>query len=112
MFKREPTEDNPNAYRIAGLRLIEICDTVKRTHLGDIMSPRLILKHRLNLYEIGLSKSKERNPVTLFINDRDVTSHRDIANTLTVNVSHNSSSAFSTDAFTSVRNKAVKPLSS
>ena len=42
----------------------------------------------------------------LSVNDRDVTSHRDIANALADNFSHNSSSAFSTDAFTSVRKKA------
>ena len=33
-------------------------------------------------------------------------SHRDIANALADNLSHSSSSAFSTDAFTSVRKKA------
>ena len=42
------------------------------------------------------------------VNDRDVTSHRDIANALADTFSHNSSSAFSTDAFTSVRCKAKK----
>ena len=35
----------------------------------------------------------------LSVNDRDVTSHHDIANALADNVSHNSSSAFSTDDF-------------
>ena len=44
----------------------------------------------------------------LSVNDRDVTSRRDIANTLADNFSHNSSSAFSTDAFASVREKAEK----
>ena len=44
----------------------------------------------------------------LSVNDRDVTSHRDIANALADNFSHNSSSAFSTDAFASVRKKAEK----
>ena len=44
----------------------------------------------------------------LSVNDRDVTSHRDIANASADNVSHNSSSAFSTDAFASVRKKAEK----
>ena len=39
----------------------------------------------------------------LSVNDRDVTSYRDIANTLADNFSHNSSSAFST-----VRCKAEK----
>ena len=44
----------------------------------------------------------------LSVSDRDVTSHRDIANALADNFSYNSSSAFSTDAFTSVRCKAEK----
>ena len=44
----------------------------------------------------------------LSANDRDVTSHRDIANALADNFCHNSSSAFSTDAFASVRSKAEK----
>ena len=44
----------------------------------------------------------------LSVNDRDVTSHHDIANALADNVSHNSSSAFSTDAFASVRKKAER----
>ena len=44
----------------------------------------------------------------LSVNDRDVTSHRDIANALADNFSHNSSSAFSIDAFASVRKKAEK----
>ena len=35
-FKREPTEGNLNAYRIARA---EISDTVRK-HLGEIMSPR------------------------------------------------------------------------
>ena len=34
----------------------------------------------------------------LSVNDRSAMSHRDIANELIYNVSHNSSSAFSTDA--------------
>ena len=44
----------------------------------------------------------------LSADDRDVTSHRDIANALADNFCHNSSSAFSTDAFASVRSKAEK----
>ena len=42
------------------------------------------------------------------VNDRDVTSHRDIANALADNFSHNSYSAFSTDTCTYVRHKAEK----
>ena len=44
----------------------------------------------------------------LSVNERDVKACRDIANALENNFSHNSSSAFSTDAFTSVRCKAEK----
>ena len=41
----------------------------------------------------------------LSVNERDVTSYNDIANALTDNISNNFPSAFSTDPFTSVRNK-------
>ena len=95
---------------LLGLRLAEISDTVRK-HLGEIISSRWILKHRLNLFGIGSVKSKEKIQVTLHhlsVNDRDVTSHRDIANALADNCSYNSSSAFSTDAFASVRKKAEK----
>ena len=44
----------------------------------------------------------------LSVNHRYVTSHRHIAYALSDNFSHNSSSAFSTDAFTSVLCKAEK----
>ena len=44
----------------------------------------------------------------LSVNDRDVTSSRYIINALADNFSHNSSSVFSTDTFTSVRCKAEK----
>ena len=44
----------------------------------------------------------------LYVNDRNVMSHCDIANVLADNLSDHSSSAFSTDAFTSVCNKAEK----
>ena len=44
----------------------------------------------------------------LSVNDRDVTSHRNIANTLADNVSNNSPFSFSTDEFTPVPNKAEK----
>ena len=44
----------------------------------------------------------------LFVNDRNVTSHRDIASALADNFFHNSSFAFSTDDFASVRKKAEK----
>ena len=56
-------------------------------------------------------KSNENTSNTvhhLSVNDRDVTSHRDIANALADNVSRNSLSAFSTYDFASVRNKAEK----
>ena len=44
----------------------------------------------------------------LSVNDRDVTFHRNIANALADNVSHNSSFALSTDTFASVCKKAEK----
>ena len=53
-------------------------------------------------------KESSNSVYHLFVNDRDITSHRDIPNALADNVSHNSSSAFSTDAFTSVRCKVEK----
>ena len=55
-------------------------------------------------------KGKESSNIVhhLFVDDRDVTSNLDIANALADNLSYNSSSAFSTDAFTYVRNKAEK----
>ena len=42
------------------------------------------------------------------VNDRDVTYHCDIGNALVDDISRNSSSAFSTDAFTSVCHKGEK----
>ena len=44
----------------------------------------------------------------LSVNDRDVTSHRGIANALADNFSYNSHSVFSKDAFASVHMKAKK----
>ena len=96
---------------LLGLRLAEISDTLRK-HLGEIMSPRWILKHRLNLFGIESVKIKGKDTSNtvhhLSVIDRDVTSHRDIANALADNFSHTSSSAFSTDAFASVRKKAEK----
>ena len=51
---------------LLGLRIVEISDT-GRKHLGEIMSLKLFLKRRLNLYGIGSAKSKKRNPLILFI---------------------------------------------
>ena len=44
----------------------------------------------------------------LSVNDRDATSHRNIANTLADNVSNNSPFSLRTDKFTPVPNKAEK----
>ena len=44
----------------------------------------------------------------LSVNDREVTSHRDIANALADTFLHNSSSAFNTDAYVSIRKNAGK----
>ena len=57
----------------------------------------------------AIGSEKSSNYIhNLSVSDRDVTSCRDIANALADNFSHNSSSAFSTDAFASVRKKAEK----
>ena len=61
----------------------------------------MFFKHVHLMNMISKFKGKESNNKVhhLSVNDyvRDVTSHRDIANTLADNFSHNSSSAFSTE---------------
>ena len=87
---------------LLGLRLAQISDKVRK-HLGEIMSPRWILKHRLNLFGIGSVKVKERIPVILFIIYLSMIEISRLIVTLLMHWQktffHNSSSAFSTDAF-------------
>ena len=54
----------------------------------------------------GKESSNTIHPLS--VNDSDITFHCDISNALADNLSHNSSSVFSTDAFASVRKKAEK----
>ena len=106
-FKLEPTEGNLNTYRIARAKARRDIRHSKKTSWRNYVSKM----NRLNLFEIGSVKSKEKIQVllfTIYLSMTDVTSHRDIANALADNFSHNSSSAFSTDAFASVRKKAEK----
>ena len=108
-FKREPTEGNLNAYRIARARR-DIRHSKKTSWRNYVFKMNYQTSVKSVWNRIRKIKGKDTsNPVHhLSVNDRDVTSHRDIANALADNVSHNSSSAFSTDAFASVRKKAEK----
>ena len=110
-FKREPTESNLNAYRIARAKARRHIRHSKKTSWRNYvskMNSQTSVKSVWN--RICKIKGKDTSNTVhyLSVNDRDVTSHRDIANALADNVSHNSSSAFSTDAFASVRKKAEK----
>ena len=110
-FKREPTEGNLNAYLIARAKARrDIRHSKKhscRNYVSKMNSQTSVKSVRNRIRKI---KGKDTGNTVhhLSVNGRDVTSHRDIANALADNVSHNSSSAFSTDDFASVRKKAEK----
>ena len=109
-FKLEPTEGNLNTYHIARAKARRDIRHSKKTSWRNYvskMNSQTSVKSVWN--RIRKIKGKDtRNTVHhLSVNDRDVTSHRDIVNALADNFSHNSSSAFSTDAL-SVRKKAEK----
>ena len=100
-FKREPTEGNMNAYRIARTKarrgIWHSKKTPWRNYVSKINSQTSVKSVWNRIRKI---KGKDtRNTVT---------SHRDIANALADNISHNSPSAFSTDDFASIRKKAEK----
>ena len=76
--------------------------------LQDEFHSQTSVKSVWNRIRKNKGKDKSNTVHHLSVNDRDVTSHRDIANALADNFSHNSSSAFSTDAFASVRKKAER----
>ena len=97
-IKREPTEGNLNAYRIARAKARSDIRHSKKTSVKSVWNRILKIK----------VKDTSNTLHHLSVNDRDVTSHRDIANALADHFSHNSSPAFSTDAFASVRKKAEK----
>ena len=104
-LKREPTRGSLGAYRIARSKACRDIrhskETSWRNYVSKMNSKKLI-KSVWNRIRKIKGKESSNTVHNLFVDDRDVTSHLDIAN----NVSHNSSSVFSTDAFTSVRNKA------
>ena len=109
-FKRERTEGNLNAYCIARAKARRDVRLSKKTYWRNCISN---FNCQASVKSVELEpkiKGKESsNSIQhLSVNDIDITSHRDIANALADNVSHNSSSAFSTDAFTPVRCKAEK----
>ena len=110
-FKREPTEGNLNAYRIARAKARRDIRLGKKTSWRNYISKlnsQASVKSVWNRIRKIKGKESTNSIHHLSVNDRDVTSHRGMANALTDNFSHNSSSAFSTDAFTSVRCKAEK----
>ena len=66
------------------------------------MNSQTLVKSVWNSIHKIKGKESSKTIHHLSVNDRDVTSNRNIANALANNISHNSSSAFSTDAFTYV----------
>ena len=110
-FKREPTEGNMNVYRIAKAKASRDVRLSKATSWRNYISKlnsQASVKSVWNRIRKIKGKESSNSIHDLSVNDRDVTSCRDIADALADNFSHNSSSAFSTDAFTSVRCRAEK----
>ena len=95
-FKREPTEGKLNAYRIARAKAHRDIRHSKKTSWRNYVSK---MNSQTSVKSVWNRIRK--------IKGKD-TSNRDIANALADNFSHNSSSAFSTDGFASVRKKAEK----
>ena len=94
-FQRKPTEGNLNAYRIARAKARRDIRHSKKTswrnYVSEMNSQTSVKSVWNRIYKI---KGKDTSNT---VNDRDVTSHRDIANALADKFSHNSSSAFSTN---------------
>ena len=72
------------------------------------MNSQTLVKSVSNRIRIINGKESSNTIRHLSVNNRDAMFHHDIANALADNLFHNSSSAFSTDAFTSVHQKAEK----
>ena len=111
-FRCEPTRGNLDAYHIARAKARrDIQHSIKKTSWRNYVSKMKSQTPVKSVWNrIRKIKGKESSNTIhhLSDNDIDVTSHCDIANALADNLSHNSSSAFSTDAFVSVRKKAEK----
>ena len=108
-FKRELTEGNLDAYRIARAKARRDIRHSKKTSWRNYvskMNSQTSVKSVCNRIRKIKGQDASKTVHHLSVNDRDVTSHRDIANALADNISHNSSSTFSTDD--SVRKKAEK----
>ena len=108
-FKHEPTKGNLNAYRVARAKACRDVRLGKKTSWRNYISKlnsQASVKSVWNRIRKIKGKEATNSIHHLSVNDRDVTSHRDIANALADNFSHNSSSAFSTDAFSSIHKKA------
>ena len=101
-FKRKPTEGNPNVYRIVRAKARRDIRHSKKTswiNYVSKMNSQTSVKSVWNRIRKIKGKNTSNTVHHLSVNDRDVTSHHDIANALADNVSHNSSSAFSTHDF-------------
>ena len=110
-FKRELTEGNLNAYRIARAKARRDIRHSKKTFWRNYvskMNSQTSVKSVCNRIRKIKGQDASKTVHHLSVNDRDVTSHRDIANALADNISHNSSFTFSTDDFASVRKQAEK----
>ena len=95
-FKREPTEGNLNAYHIARAKARRDVRLSKKTSWRNYVSKlnsQASVKSVWNRIRKIKGKESSNSIQHLSANNRDVTSHRDIANALADNVSHNSSYA-------------------
>ena len=108
-FKCEPTEGKLNAYHTARAKARRDVQLGKNTSWRNYISKLNSQASTKSVWN-RIRKIKEKESTNsihhLSVDDKNVTSHHDTANALADNFSHNSSSAFSTDAFTSVRCKA------
>ena len=110
-FKREPTKDNLDSYRIARAKVRREIRQSKRSSWRNYVSrlnSHTSVKSVWNMIRKIKGKESSNTIRHLSVNDATVTSHRDIANTLADNFSYNSSSDFCTDSFLTVKNKAEK----
>jgi len=110
-FKREPTKDNLNSFKIARAKARREIRQSKKSSWRNYVSKLNSQTSCKSVWNrIRKIKGKESNNTIrhLSVSDTNVTSKRDIANALADNFSYNSSSAFCTDSFLSVKNKAEK----
>lgn len=112
-FKREPTQENLSAYKIAKAKARRETRRSKRSSWRNYVSqlnPRTPSKSVWNRIRKIRGKESSNTIHHLSVNDIKVTTQRDIANALADSFSFNSSSAFCADAFLSIKNKAEKHI--